>query len=123
MTRKRLRLKEQISYNDFEKVDLRVGRVTRVEDFVEAVKPAYKVWVDFGLEIGVKQSSAQIRKNQSKEELLNKEVICVVNFPPKQIGPFRSEVLILGAHDGTDDQGNWIIIRPWKEAPVGSILK
>src|SRR3989344_6862886 len=116
-------MKEQIDYSDFDKIDMRIGRVVRVEDFVEAIKPAYKVWVDLGPEIGVKQSSAQILKHQSKEDLLNKFVVCVVNFPPKQIGPFRSEVLIIGAHDGTEDPGNWIVIRPIKEVPLGGIIK
>jgi len=116
-------LKPQITYEDFEKVDIRAGKVIKVEDFPEAHKPSYKVWVDFGPEIGVKTSSAQIVKNQTKEELLGKQVACVVNFPPKQIGPFQSEVLILGPDDGTGAPSNWIILTPFKETPLGSMIK
>lgn len=116
-------IKPSITYQDFEKVDIRLGRISKVEDFPEAHRPSYKVWVDFGLEIGVKSSSAQIVKNQTKEELLGKQVACVVNFSPKQIGPFKSEVLILGPDDGTGSPGNWIILTPLKEAPLGSVIK
>ena len=84
-----------IEYSDFEKVELRVGKVTAVEDFPEARKPAYKLSVDFGPQIGVKRSSAQAT-HYSKEELLNSFVICVLNFQPKQIGPFISECLVCG---------------------------
>lgn len=116
-------IKDQITYDDFDKVDIRVGKVTRVEDFPEARKPAFKLWIDFGKEIGTKQSSAQITKHQTKKDLLGKQVICVVNFASRQIGPFSSEVLTLGVDDGTSDDGKWIIIRPFKEAPLGSIMK
>lgn len=116
-------IKQIIEYSDFDKVDLRVGRVIRVEDFPEARNPSYKLWIDFGEELGVKNSSAQIKKHQIKEDLLNRQVICVVNFPVKQIGPFKSEVLTLGADDGTDDSSNWIILTPFKDAPEGSIIK
>lgn len=88
-----------IHYADFEKVDLRIGRIVAVEDFPEARKPAYKLTIDFGLEIGIKKSSAQITHLYAKEELKDRLVVCVVNFPPKQIGPFISEVLTLGAAD------------------------
>ena len=88
-----------ISYTDFEKVDMRIGRIVAIEDFPEARKPAYKLTIDFGEEIGHKKSSAQITGLYTKEELKDRLVICVTNFPPKQIGPFISEVLTLGAPD------------------------
>lgn len=116
-------IKDQITYEDFDKVDIRVGKVIKVEDFPQAKKPAYKLWIDFGKEIGIKQSSAQITKHQTKEDLLNRQVLCVVNFAPRQIGPFISEVLTLGVDDGTEDDGKWIIITPFKDAPLGSIMK
>lgn len=89
-------IKPQISYEDFEKVDIRVGRVIKVEDFPEARNPAYKLWIDFGQEIGIKQSSAQLLGAHTKEELQDKLVMAVINFPSKQVGPFISEVLTLG---------------------------
>ena len=81
-------VKPQITYEDFDKVDIRVGKVIKVEDFPEARKPAYKLTIDFGDELGTKKSSAQLVKNQTKEELLGKQVVCVVNFAPRQIGSF-----------------------------------
>src|SRR5215472_5623631 len=104
-----------ISYSDFEKVDIRVGKIVEVEDFPQARKPAYKLIIDFGPEIGIKRSSAQVT-NYTKEELLGKQVMGVVNFPPRQIGPFFSEVLTLGV---PDDNGNVILLSPTREVPLG----
>lgn len=103
-----------ITYNDFAKVDMRVGKVINVEDFPEAIKPAYKLTIDFG-SLGIKKSSAQIT-NYKKEDLMNRQVICVVNFAPKQIGPFVSEVLTLGAER---DSGGYELLRPDPEAKLG----
>src|SRR3989344_7722107 len=89
-------MKSTINYPDFEKVDLRVGTIMEVEDFPEAKKPAYKLKIDLGSEIGIKRSCAQITTVYSKKELIGKQVVCVVNFPPKQIGPVISEVLTTG---------------------------
>ena len=91
----------QISFDDFMKVDIRVGTITRAEPFPEARKPAYRLWVDFGPEIGVKRSSAQITRHYTLEQLDGRLVAAVVNFPPRQIGPVRSEVLTLGFADET----------------------
>ena len=104
-----------ITYSDFEKVDIRVGKIVEVEDFPQARKPAYKLTIDFGPEIGIKRSSAQVT-NYSKEELLGKLVMGVVNFPARQIGSFFSEVLTLGVPDG---DGNVILLSPTREVPVG----
>jgi tRNA-binding protein len=104
-----------IDFDDFLKVDIRVGRITRVEDFPEARKPAWKLFVDFGEEIGAKQSSAQV-KDYSREELEGRLVVAVVNFPPRQIGPFMSEVLVLGV---PDEEGRVILLRPDSEVPLG----
>jgi len=104
---------------DFNKVDIRVGKITQVEDFPEARKPSYKLTVDFGAEIGIKHSSAQLVKHYSKEQLLNKKVLGVVNFPPRQIGPFVSESLTLGV---PDEHHNCILITPDKDAPIGGKL-
>jgi tRNA-binding protein len=104
-----------IDFDDFMKVDIRVGRITRVDDFPEARKPAWKLTLDFGPEIGEKRSSAQIT-NYSRDELEGVLVVAVVNFPPRQIGPVRSEVLVLGV---PDDEGNVILLRPSSDVPVG----
>lgn len=116
-------IKPQITYEDFDKVDIRVGKVIKAEDFPEAKKPAYKLTIDFGPEIGVKKSSAQFVKNQTKEELKGKQVVCVVNFAPRQIGPFISEVLTLGLDDGTGDDSNWVVLTPLKDVPLGRSVK
>jgi tRNA-binding protein len=95
---------------------MRVGRVVEVQDFPEARKPAWKLTIDFGAELGVKRSSAQVT-NYAREELAGRLVVAVVNFPPRQIGPFMSEVLCLGA---ADEQGNVILLAPDADVPVGS---
>jgi tRNA-binding protein len=104
-----------IDFDDFLKVDIRVGRITRVEEFPEARKPAWKLWLDFGPEIGEKRSSAQIT-NYTREELEGSLVVAVVNFPPRQIGPVRSEVLVLGV---PDEEGRVILLRPTSDVPLG----
>jgi tRNA-binding protein len=105
-----------ITYNDFVKVDIRVGKILQAEDFPQARKPAYKLTIDFGPEIGVKKSSAQITRHYTKEELAGKLILAVVNFPPKQIGPFRSEVLVLGV---PDEEENVVLLVPDKAVPIG----
>ena len=106
-----------ITYPDFEKVDIRVGKILTAEDFPEARKPAYKLTIDFGAEIGVKKSSAQITKHYEKEELVGRLVMGVVNFPPKQIGPFVSETLTLGFADAN---GDVVLAQPNKDVPLGN---
>jgi len=108
-----------ISYDDFLRVDIRVGKIVDVQDFPEAKKPAYKLSIDFGDELGLKQSSAQITSRYTKEELMGTFVLGVVNFKPKQIGPFLSEVLTLGVDDS---DGQVILVRPDKDAVIGSKL-
>lgn len=108
-----------INYEDFEKVDIRVGRIVEVLDFPEARNPAYKLKIDFGDEIGVKKSCAQLPANYTKAELKDKLVLAVVNFPPRQIGPAISEVLTLGVPDGN---GNCFLITPDQESPLGGKL-
>jgi tRNA-binding protein len=107
---------EEIDFGQFLAVDMRVGRVIAVEDFPEARKPAWKLSIDFGTEIGVKRSSAQIT-NYAREELEGRLVVAVVNFPPRQIGPVRSEVLCLGA---SDTEGRVILLAPDTDVPLGS---
>jgi tRNA-binding protein len=107
----------EITYDDFEKVDMRAGRITRVEDFPKARKPAYKLWIDFGEPLGTKQSSAQITARYTPEELQDRLVGAVVNFRPKQIADFMSEVLVLGA---ADDAGEIVLLHPGLEVPLGS---
>ncbi len=108
------------TYEDFSKLDIRVGKIIEIEDFPEARKPAYKLTIDFGSEVGIKRSSVQIVKYYKKEDLKEKLVLGVVNFPPRQIGPFLSEVLTLGV---PDENGDCILITPDKtKAIVGGKL-
>jgi tRNA-binding protein len=106
----------RISYADFDKIDIRVGRIVEVLDFPEARKPAYKLKIDFGPEIGVKKSSAQATKYYAKADLHGRLVVAVVNFAPKQIGPYMSEVLTLGVPDG---DGAVVLLVPERDVPIG----
>lgn len=108
-----------ISYAEFENVDVRVGRVVRAEVFAEARKPAYKLWIDFGPEIGERRSSAQITTHYRTEALVGTLVLGVINLGPRQIGPFVSEVLTLGV---PDEHGEVVLVRPDQDAPLGSRL-
>ena len=105
-----------INWNDFEKIDMRVGTIIEVNDFPKAKKPAYQLTLDFGAEIGIRKSSAQITVHYKKEDLLNRQVIAVVNFPPKQIGGFMSECLVLGVYDENKDV---VLLHPGKEVGNG----
>ncbi len=105
-----------INYHDFEKVDIRVGEIIKAEDFPEAKKPAYKLTIDFGADIGLKTSSVQITRHYTKAELVGMLIIGVVNFPPKRIGPFVSEVLTLGL---PDENGEVVLLSPTKRVPKG----
>ena len=109
----------QIAFDDFMKVDVRVGQVLAVDPFPEARKPAWKLTIDFGPDIGVKKSSAQITVHYSRDQLLGRKVAAVVNFPPRQIGPFMSEVLTLGFPDAT---GEVVLIGVDREVPLGGRL-
>lgn len=106
-----------ITYDDFEKVDIRAGEVLEVHDFPEARKPMYQITVDFGPEIGIKKSAGQITANYTKEELVGKTIIGVVNFPSKKIGPFFSEFLTLGLADENDKV---VLLMPTQKVPKGS---
>ncbi len=108
-----------INYDDFLKVDIRVGTIVTVEDLENARKPAYKLVIDFGPEIGLKKSSAQITQHYAKESLIGMQVMAVVNFPPKQIGHFISEVLTLGV---SDQSGHVVLVIPSRSVPKGGKL-
>ena len=107
---------DPITFDDFLKVDIRVGRVLRAEDYPEACKPAIKMWIDFGSEIGERKTSAQVTAHYSLESLVGKQVMGVVNFPPRQIGKFMSEVLVLGL---TDEAGGIVLLSPDQDVPLG----
>jgi tRNA-binding protein len=105
-----------ITFSEFEKVDIRVGRIVQAEPFPEARKPAYKLTIDFGEAIGTRKSSAQLTTYYTCEELVGRLIVAVVNFPPRQIGPFMSEVLTLGVPDSS---GGVVLLSPEREVPVG----
>ncbi len=109
-------METDLSFDDFLKVDIRTGTVTKAEPYPEARQPAIKLWVDFGPELGEKKSSAQITAHYTPEELVGKQVVAVVNFPPRQIGKFMSEVLVLGAHDR---EGGVVLLSPDTPVPNG----
>jgi tRNA-binding protein len=110
---------ETISFDDFLKVDVRVGRIVEVRPFAAARKPAYQLEVDFGAEVGRKRSSAQLTQRYTPEDLLGRQVLAVVNFPPRQIANFFSEVLVLGVPDA---EGNVVLIEPATDVPLGGRL-
>ena len=110
---------QQIEWDEFLKVELRIGTVLEVMDFPEARKPAWKLRIDFGPEIGIKVSSAQLKALYAREELVGRQVVAVVNFPVKQIGPFLSEVLVTGFHD---EQGRVVLAMPERVVPNGTKL-
>ena len=106
----------EIDYGDFAKVDIRVGRIARAEPYPEARKPAFKLWIDFGGEIGQRKSSAQITEVYNLESLAGRQVLAVVNFPPRQIGKFMSEVLVLGV---PNEEGEVVLVAPDQDVPEG----
>lgn len=110
-------MSEMIDFDDFLKVDIRKGTIVRAEPYPEARQPAIKVWVDFGDDIGTKKSSAQLTAHYTPETLVGQDVMAVVNFPPRQIGKFMSEVLVLGV---SDNDGGIVLLRPDKTAPNGA---
>jgi len=109
---------ENASFEDFQKIDLRIGTIVSVEEFPEAIKPAYKLTIDFG-DLGTKQSSAQITKRYEPEELIGRQIVAVFNFPPRKIAGFSSEVLVLGSTPETDDV---VLLAPENELPNGSVV-
>lgn len=113
-----MEISRNLSWEEFVRVELRVGTVVRVEDFPEAQKPAYKIWVDLG-PVGLKQSSAQLTNLYSKEDLIGRQVICVANFAPKRIAGFKSEVLVTGF---VFDNGDVVLAQPERDVPNGTLL-
>lgn len=111
--------KQEITFADFQKLDIRVGTITSVEPFPEARTPAFKLWVDFGPEIGTRKTSAQLTKHYTADTLLGRQVAGVVNFPPKQVGKFMSEALVLGF---PDDDGDVVLVAPDRPVPNGGGL-
>ena len=109
----------EISFDDFTKVDIRLGRIVDAAPYPEARKPAIKLWIDFGSELGVKKSSAQITQNYEPDQLVGKQILAVVNFPPRQIGRFMSEFLVLGV---SGDDGAIVLVGPDRAVPLGSRL-
>ena len=112
-------MKPAISFDDFSKLDIRVGQIVEAQPFPEARKPAFKLVIDFGAELGTRKSSAQITERYKPEDLVGMQVLAVVNFPPRQIGPFMSEVLTLGV---PDDEGHVVLVTPDKPVPLGGAL-
>lgn len=110
---------ETVTFEDFQKIDIRLGRIERAEPFPEARKPAFRLWIDFGPEIGTRKSSAQITEHYTPETLIGRAVLAVVNFPPRQIGPFRSEVLTLGLADA---RGAVVLVTADGAVPPGARL-
>lgn len=109
----------QITYDDFEKVEIRVGKIIQVEDFPKARKPAYKLWIDFGETLGIKKSSAQITTLYTKEDLADRHILAVTNFPPRQVADFMSEVLVLGI---VLEDGAVALVQPDRPVPLGKRL-
>tara|TARA_A100000171_G_C2051702_1_gene105548 strand:+ start:256 stop:597 length:342 start_codon:yes stop_codon:yes gene_type:complete len=112
-------MEQNLTWEDFEKVEIRMGKVVDAAPYPEARKPAIKIWVDFGAELGVKKSSAQLTVHYTPEELIGKQVVGVVNFPPRQIGKFMSEFLVVGI---PDENGEPVLVSPDKELPLGGRL-
>ena len=110
---------ETLTFDEFQKVEIRVGTIVEVQEFPEARKPAFKLWVDFGQEFGVRKTSAQVTKNYEKENLMGRQVAAVMNFPSKQIGKFMSEILVLGF---PDDEGEVVLVSVDKPVPNGGKL-
>ena len=110
---------EKLTFEEFQKVEIRVGTIVEVQKFPEARKPAFKLWVDFGQEFGVRKTSAQVTKNYEKETLMGRQVAAVMNFPSKQIGKFMSEILVLGF---PDDEGEVVLVSVDKSVPKGGRL-
>jgi len=108
---------DQINFDDFLKVDIRAGTIVDVQEFPEARRPAWKLWIDFGETVGVKKTSAQVTELYGKDDLMGRQVIAVVNFPPRQIGPFMSEVLTLG---NMDEEGRVVLLKPSGPVPNGA---